>query len=138
MAEEIAALECTDTWDLVPLPSSASPITCKWVYKIKTHSDGSIECYKARLVARGIQQEYGHDYEETFAPVSHQTTVHTLVVVASVRRWAISQLDVKNDFHHGELREEVNMHPSPDYLVPDGHVCQFHHSLYGLKQAPRA
>jgi hypothetical protein len=46
---EIAALERTSTWDLVPLPSFASPITCKWVYKIKTRFDGSIERYKARL-----------------------------------------------------------------------------------------
>ena len=43
MAEEIAALERTGTWDLVSLPPRVRPITCKWVYKIKTHSDGSLE-----------------------------------------------------------------------------------------------
>jgi hypothetical protein len=43
MAEEIVALECTGTWDLVsPPPPSVRPITCKWVYKIKTRSDGSL------------------------------------------------------------------------------------------------
>lgn len=47
MTEEIVALERTSTWDLVPLLPSASPITRKWVYKIKTRSDGSIERYKA-------------------------------------------------------------------------------------------
>jgi hypothetical protein len=57
MAEEIAALERTDTWDLVPCPSRVRPITCKWVYKVKTSSDGSLERYKAHLVARGFQQE---------------------------------------------------------------------------------
>jgi hypothetical protein len=54
MAEEIAALKRTSTWDIVPFPSHAHPITCKWVYKIKTRSDGSLEHYKARLVAYGF------------------------------------------------------------------------------------
>ncbi|CAD6254892.1 unnamed protein product [Miscanthus lutarioriparius] len=138
MAEEIAALERTGTWDLVPLPSHARPITCKWVYKIKTRSDGSLERYKARLVARGFQQEYGRDYDETFAPVAHMTIVCTLLVVASVHAWSISQLDVKNAFLNGELREEVYMRPPPGYLVPDGMVCRLRRSLYGLKQAPHA
>ncbi|WVZ48897.1 hypothetical protein U9M48_000291 [Paspalum notatum var. saurae] len=107
MAEEIAALERTGTWDLVPTPSHVHPITCKWVYKVKTRSDGSLERYKARLVARGFQQEHGRDYDETFAPVAHMTTVRALLAVASVREWSISQLDVKNAFLNGELREEA-------------------------------
>ncbi|KAK1648229.1 hypothetical protein QYE76_066034 [Lolium multiflorum] len=81
---KIAALERSGTWDVVT-PPSVRPITCKWVYKIKTRFDGSLERYKARLVARGFQQEHGRDYDETFAPVAHMTTVRTLLVVASVR-----------------------------------------------------
>ena len=55
MSEELAALDRTGTWDIVLLPSHTVPITCKWVFKIKTKLDGSIERYKARLVARGFQ-----------------------------------------------------------------------------------
>jgi hypothetical protein len=50
MAEEIAALERTGTWDLVPCPPHVRPITCKWVYKVKTRSDGSLERYKDVLL----------------------------------------------------------------------------------------
>jgi hypothetical protein len=108
------------------------------VYKIKTKADGSIERYKARLVARGFQQSYGRDYEETFDPVAHMTTVRTLIAVASIRSWTISLLGVKNAFLHGDLHEEVYMQPPPGVQVPDGYVCHLRRALYGLKQAPRA
>jgi hypothetical protein len=66
------------------------------------------------------------------------TTIHTLLDVAFVREWSISQLDVKNVFLNGELREDVYMRPLPGYSVPEGMVCHLRRSLYGLKQAPRA
>ena len=47
MQEELKALHKTHTWDIVDLPPGKTAIACKWVYKIKTHSDGSIERYKA-------------------------------------------------------------------------------------------
>jgi hypothetical protein len=89
-------------------------------------------------VARGFQQEQGRDYDETFAPVAHMTTVRTLLAVASVRHWSVSQLDVQNTFLNGELREEVYMQPTTGYSIPDGMICRLRRSLYGLKQAPRA
>jgi len=81
MCEELVALDRTGTWDIVPLPSHVVAVTSKWVFKIKTKSNGSIERYKARLVARGFQQTQGLDYDETFAPVAHMTTVRTLIVL---------------------------------------------------------
>jgi hypothetical protein len=90
------------------------------------------------LVARCFQQEHDRDYDETFTPVAHMTTIHTLLAVASIRGWFISQLDVKNVFLNGELREDVYMCPPPEYSIPEGMVCQLRRSLYGLKQAPQA
>ena len=138
MNEELSALQKTNTWDLVPLPSSKSAIGSRWVYKIKTKSDGSVERYKARLVAKGFSQQYGMDYEETFAPVAKMTTVRTLIAVASVRQWHISQMDVKNAFLNGDLHEEVYMVPPPGVSHNHGEVCKLKKALYGLKQAPRA
>lgn len=68
MDKEIAAVEQNKTWDLVSQPQDIKPISCKWVYKVKTRPDGSIERYKERLVARGFSQQCGLDFDKTFSP----------------------------------------------------------------------
>ena len=65
------------------MPRGKSVIGCKWVYKIKTKSDGTIEWYKAHLVVKGYVQEYGTDYEETFALVACITSVRSLLAIAA-------------------------------------------------------
>ena len=69
MKEELDALSKNHTWDLVTLPPGKFVVGCKWIYKIKTRSNGSIERYKV-LVAKGFTQEYDIDYKEVFAPVA--------------------------------------------------------------------
>jgi hypothetical protein len=49
---ELNALAKNDTWILVPSNPNQNVIGCKWIYKIKRHADGSIERYKARLIAK--------------------------------------------------------------------------------------
>ena len=61
-------------------------VGCKWIYKIKTHFDGFIEHYKARLVAKDVTQEYEIDYEETFVSVARISSVHALLAVAAASK----------------------------------------------------
>ena len=130
-------MDKTHTWDIVDLPPDKTPIECKWTYKFKTRFDGTIERYKSPLVAKGYTQEYGIDYEETFAPVARITFVRSLLAIAAVRKWKLFQIDMKNAFLYSDLIEEVYLHPPSGYHSPHK-VCKIHKALYGLKQAPRA
>jgi hypothetical protein len=54
MEAEHESLMKNQTWDLTALPSGKKPIGCKWVYKVKYKADGTLDKYKAQLVAKGF------------------------------------------------------------------------------------
>jgi len=82
MAEEIHAPERNETWVLQTLPPEKKPISCRWVYRVKYNSNGTIQRFKARLVIRGDHQVEGFDYNETFAPVAKMASVRCFLSVA--------------------------------------------------------
>ncbi|KAI0501901.1 hypothetical protein KFK09_016846 [Dendrobium nobile] len=134
MAEEFAALQQQGTWTLVPPLQNASILGCKWTFRKKFNSDGSVARYKARLVAQGNRQEHGLDYDETFSPVAKLPTIRVLFTVALYHGWTVQQLDVNNAFLHGTLTETIFMWQPKgfeDNMNP-GHVCHLKKAIYGL------
>ena len=140
MKAEMDSIHQNRTWSLVPLPPDKKAISSKWVYKIKPATPGTPTRYKARLVARGFQQQDGVDFLETFAPVVRWETIRVLIAIAVHLNWPLHQLDVLTAFLNGILQEDVYMHQPLGFVKPGAEhlVCKLHKALYGLKQSPRA
>eukprot|EP00253_Pinus_taeda_P007650 PITA_07650 len=109
MKKEYDALIKNGTWMLVDPPAGVKPIGCKWVYKIKYKADGSLDKYKARLIAKGYAQKEGVDYTETFSPTTKWGTIRTLFSLATQNIWKIHHMDVKTTFLNSDLKENVYM-----------------------------
>ena len=142
MNDELRALEANYTWTVMSLPSSKHIVGCRWVYKITRKADGTLERYKARLIAEAYTQQHGIGFLDTFSPIVKLTTIKLLLVVAVVHGWFMIQLDINNAFLHGGLSEEVYMDLPLGYhhereSLPSNPVFRLHKSLYGLKQASR-
>ena len=107
MQEEYDSIMKNQTWDLVDRPAKRKIIGTKWVWKAKYKSDGSLEKYKARLVAQGYSQVEGFDFEDSFAPTIRMTTIRVVLALATDKQWPVFQMDVKSAFLNGPLKEEV-------------------------------
>jgi hypothetical protein len=106
------------TWDLVTLPLGKKPITARWVYKVKTGSQGTKQRLKARLVAQGFEQRPGIDYDETFAPTVKWATIRLVTAIAATFGWDIHHMDFITAFLNSPLKEDVFMLQPPGFAVP--------------------
>ncbi|KAK4403247.1 Retrovirus-related Pol polyprotein from transposon RE2 [Sesamum angolense] len=141
MDDEMSALVSRGTWELVEVPPNADIVACRWVFTLKFRADGTLERYKARLVAMGFTQTYGVDYFETFSPVARLNSIRVLFSLAVNFSWPMYQMDIKNDFLYGDLNEIVYMEQPPGYVAQGEKqrmVCKLKKAIYGLKQSPRA
>ncbi|UYV62499.1 SMG1 [Cordylochernes scorpioides] len=125
MNEELNSLEKNYVWELTPLPKDKKIIGCKWTYKQKLNSKGEIERYKARLLAKGFNQKFGRDYEETFAPIVKHSTIRAFLAASVYKGMKVIHLDVKTAFLHGDLDKELYMElPEGLHTKQTNEVCK--------------
>jgi len=151
---------CVYKW--VVLPKGKKELPCKWLFNIKRKVDGSVDRYKARIVAGGRRQKEGIDFKDTFAPVAKFASLRVLLTMVALEDLEGEQADIVTAFLYGELDEVVYMKVpegvapeiGDEYVDTDGSVKIFTEdnlsngavvnivwllckSLYGLKQSPR-
>lgn len=139
MRTEYDSLMQNNTWTLVSRPKNQTVLPNKWVFKVKENHDGTIEKYKARLVARGDRQQEGIDYQEIFSPVARYDTIRTFLACCVEKGMYVHQMDVVSAYVQADLSDEIYM-AQPEMFVnenPKVDVCKLNKPLYGLKQAGR-
>ena len=128
MVEEYDSIRKNQVWEVVPRPEGKKVVGSRWIYKVKHAADRSVEKYKARFVAKGFSQKEGIDYEETFAPVAKNSSILTIISLATEMGWRVHQMDVKTAFLNGVIEEEVYIEHLEGFHVEDRetHVCKLH------------
>ena len=139
MDMELANLAKYNVFKLVPRPDTFRPVPSKWVYKLKVHPDGTIDKFRARLVAKGFRQRKGIDYDETFSPVISHTALRIVLTMAMRNNWPIESYDVITTYLNSPMDRPIYMHQIEGYINaehPDW-VLLLNRALYGVKQAAR-
>jgi hypothetical protein len=124
------------TWELVKLPPRHKAIGSKWVFKVKHNRDGTVERYKAHLVAKGFGQRPGVDFNETFAPTAKWAALRAILALAALENLELESIDISNAYLNGELHNvDVYMQQPDGFTERDSTwVAHLLKGLYSLKQ----
>ena len=134
---ELDSLKSNNTWDLASKPPKTKVIKTRWVFKLK--QIGSSVQFKARFVAKGFEQLYGLDYQETFAAVIKQLAWRLIFALAMLNNWFIYKVDMISAFTQGNIDHHIYITQPEGFISlsdPDA-VLKLNKALYGLKQSAR-
>jgi hypothetical protein len=134
--KELNNLQSMGTWEVCDCPPDRKPIGSKWVFKIKRHPDGSIDKYKARLVAQGFSQRPGVDFTLIYAPVIRYDTLRIFLTIVACLDLELHSMDVVGAYLYGNLSSSsyVYMRMPPGFEQKNK-CLRLRRTLYGLKQS---
>lgn len=143
MRREMEAMFTNNTFVLEEAPPGIKPLYSKWVFAKKTTISGDI-LYKARWVAGGNDQVKGINFDETYAPTVNQTTLRSVLAIATIKGWEVRQFDVVTAFLNPLVDNDCIYVRAPqgiEEILPDRgdftKSVRLVKALYGLKQSPR-
>jgi hypothetical protein len=137
--EELNNFKHDKVWSSVKRPRQ-NIIGTKRVFHNKQDEHGVVTRNKARLVANGYSQVECLDFDKTFTPAARLESILMLLSYATHHGFKLYQIDVKNAFLNGLIKEEVYVEQPPGFESVEypNHVYKLYKAFYGLKQAPRA
>lgn len=104
------AHQANGTWELTPLPEGHKITGSCWVFIIKCNENGTIDKYKARLVAQGFTQMPGVNYDQTFSPATHLATLHIILVKSVLNGEHLKTIDISNTYLNGKIEDKYEVY----------------------------
>jgi hypothetical protein len=137
MDKEISQMYEKCVFELTDLPPGKQPIHSIWVLKEKEHDITKATELKARLVLDGRQQQFGRDYDRTYAPTPSMESTKMLAAIRTERNMLISQIDFKGAFLNSLMDKEIYIYQPRGFEVKglEGKVIKLNRALYGSCQA---
>ena len=126
--EELNSIKENRVWSLVDINEfmQKKPLTTRCAFKRKTDRDINI-IFRARLV----------DFSETYAPVTTNDTIRTVIANAAFKGNHIHKLDIKTALLNANLSVEIFIEIPEGHKELPGKILKLNKALYGLKQSPR-
>ncbi|MBW0488810.1 hypothetical protein O181_028525 [Austropuccinia psidii MF-1] len=105
-----------DVWEVINKTPGMALIGHRWVLDIKRHSDGTVQRFKARMVAHGDCQRPGVDCMEMYAPTALLMLLRLILATACLNRWQVALFDVSGAYLYSPLEEMVLLVPPTVFL----------------------
>ncbi|KAL8279188.1 hypothetical protein RQP46_008444 [Phenoliferia psychrophenolica] len=150
--KELGGLVESETYDLVDRTALMKPISCHFVYDLKksdrgeliVNEDGTLGGHKARLVARGDQQNAADrppGWEGSFAATAAAESLRFVLAEAAQPGYTLYSADVKGAYLEAELPYAVHLlipktdDPTLEAARARGQVMSLKKCLYGLVES---
>ncbi|MBW0478213.1 hypothetical protein O181_017928 [Austropuccinia psidii MF-1] len=135
---ELDQMATRDVWEVLPKLPGMKTIGHCWVFDLKCNLDGTVEEFKARLVARGDRQRPGIDCAKTYTPTASLMSLRPLMGTAVLKGWQVASFNVSGAYLYSPVKECILMEPLVDFLPALwGKVLHLKKALYGMRQAGR-
>ena len=89
---------------------------------------------KAYLVVKDFSQCKGTDYIDIYSPVVCFKTMRLMLGLATLKKWHITSLNIRNAYLYSKLDEEIYMEQPEGFAKDTSIVLRLHRAIYGLKR----
>ena len=104
---ELEQLEQMGAWELVDPPKDTNIIGSHFVFHYKHNAASKIASCKVRLVAQGLAQQEGINYNETFSPTAELSEIHIITAITAHNNWELEHTDVDGAYLNSPLTETI-------------------------------